>query len=252
MVWYSAERLKILDPSMIQNLQVLKDEQATAIYGSRGANGVVLISTGGAFQTTNPLNALGADYDQNFMQAAGESSSIRNNFSDYAFWQPRLKTDRQGKVSFPVVFPDDVTSWRTFYLVMNDKKQSGQAEGNIKSYKPLMAQLAVPRFLIENDKVQAIGKILNYTPDTMNVTASFELQEKVISEKNLQIARSFTDILKLVAEGEDSLLLKYYIRKEDGYFDGEQRYITQFPAGLEESSGGFHILNGDTFSCPGS
>ena len=34
-----------LNPSDIENIEVLKDASATAIYGSRGANGVVLITT---------------------------------------------------------------------------------------------------------------------------------------------------------------------------------------------------------------
>ncbi|MFB2121573.1 SusC/RagA family TonB-linked outer membrane protein [Parapedobacter sp. 2B3] len=37
--------LDVLNPSDISNIEVLKDADATAIYGSRGANGVVLITT---------------------------------------------------------------------------------------------------------------------------------------------------------------------------------------------------------------
>lgn len=37
--------LNVLDPSIIESIEVLKDADATAIYGSRGANGVVLITT---------------------------------------------------------------------------------------------------------------------------------------------------------------------------------------------------------------
>ncbi|WP_338357329.1 SusC/RagA family TonB-linked outer membrane protein [Yeosuana marina] len=37
--------LNTMDPSNIESIEVLKDADATAIYGSRGANGVVLIST---------------------------------------------------------------------------------------------------------------------------------------------------------------------------------------------------------------
>ena len=37
--------LDFLDPSMIESLEVLKDASATAIYGARGANGVVIITT---------------------------------------------------------------------------------------------------------------------------------------------------------------------------------------------------------------
>jgi TonB-linked SusC/RagA family outer membrane protein len=35
----------VIDPSNIQSIEVLKDADATAIYGSRGANGVILITT---------------------------------------------------------------------------------------------------------------------------------------------------------------------------------------------------------------
>ncbi len=37
--------LSLLNPSNIENIQVLKDASSTAIYGSRGANGVVIITT---------------------------------------------------------------------------------------------------------------------------------------------------------------------------------------------------------------
>ncbi|MFX5046168.1 TonB-dependent receptor plug domain-containing protein, partial [Acinetobacter baumannii] len=34
-----------IDPAIIESIDVLKDADATAIYGSRGANGVILITT---------------------------------------------------------------------------------------------------------------------------------------------------------------------------------------------------------------
>ncbi|SFU39045.1 TonB-linked outer membrane protein, SusC/RagA family [Pustulibacterium marinum] len=37
--------LEMLNPSDIESIEILKDASATAIYGSRGANGVVLVST---------------------------------------------------------------------------------------------------------------------------------------------------------------------------------------------------------------
>ena len=37
--------LSTINPSDIESIEILKDASATAIYGSRGANGVVLITT---------------------------------------------------------------------------------------------------------------------------------------------------------------------------------------------------------------
>ncbi|WP_395064237.1 SusC/RagA family TonB-linked outer membrane protein [Flavobacterium sp.] len=51
--------LSNINPSDIESIEVLKDADATAIYGSRGANGVVLITTkkGKAGKTTFNVNA---------------------------------------------------------------------------------------------------------------------------------------------------------------------------------------------------
>lgn len=37
--------LSVIDPNSIENVQVLKDASATALYGARGANGVIIITT---------------------------------------------------------------------------------------------------------------------------------------------------------------------------------------------------------------
>lgn len=44
--------LNILNPSDIESINVLKDASATAIYGSRGANGVIMITTKNRSETT--------------------------------------------------------------------------------------------------------------------------------------------------------------------------------------------------------
>ena len=42
---FDAGELRNINPSVIESITVLKDAGATAIYGSRGANGVILIQT---------------------------------------------------------------------------------------------------------------------------------------------------------------------------------------------------------------
>jgi hypothetical protein len=186
----------------------------------------------------------GAVYDDDFYQAASGSSSIRHNFSDYAFWEPALTTDKDGKVGFDVTFPDDVTRWETFYLAMNDKQQCGQTRSRVNSYKPLMAQLSVPRFLVSTDTAYAIGKVLNYTPDTAEVTTSFEIN----GETRVSLSRKCPDVLldTLLITALDSVTVTYSLEKPDGYFDGETRDIPVFPIGFEESIGNFYVLDHDT------
>lgn len=240
--------LKDLDPAMISNMQVLKDENATSIYGSRAANGVVIISTAGMNLRNSRLRSVfkGAIYDSTFMQQVASSGSLRSNFSDCGYWKPDIVTDRNGKASFEVKFPDDVTKWSTYVLAMNGKKQSGSANGTIKSYKPLMAQLYTPRFLIEGDSTNLIGKILNYTPDSVTVDVSTEINGQLHGTKKADVKNSLIDSIPLHPSDTDTMKIKYYFKRTDGYFDGEERKIPVFRKGLDMTSGKFFILSGDT------
>lgn len=234
-----------LNALAFESVEVLKDAAATAIYGARGINGVIMITTkGNALKTALAKNNKGANFDQTFMDAASKANSLRKNFSDYAFWQPKLVTDKNGKAVFEVTFPDDVTNWQTYVLAMNGRKQSGQTNGSIKSYKPLMAQLAVPNFLLSTDTCKVIGKTVNYLPDSAKVTTTFQINKNTFQENSRFCTNALIDTFTLVAP-TDSLKLRYTLKKEDGYFDGEERKIPVFPVGLEETKGSFYVLENE-------
>jgi TonB-linked SusC/RagA family outer membrane protein len=52
----SVDALSTIDPGDIESIEVLKDASATAIYGSRGANGVVIITTKRGKKGANTVN----------------------------------------------------------------------------------------------------------------------------------------------------------------------------------------------------
>ena len=242
---YTGDIMK-LDQRLMQSAKVLKGSEATAIYGSRAANGVVIIdSENNAFKNTLSAAEKGADYDDDFLQEASKASAIRNNFSDYAFWQPKLRTDKNGKASFEVIFPDDVTGWKTYFAAMNGKKQSGQTQAFIKSYKPLMARLSVPRFMVRGDTAYAVGKSLNYTPDSVSIKTKLQINGKEQFYRTAYCSDALVDTVAITADS-DSLNLKYFLETDEGYFDGEQREIPIFPIGLHETVGRFYALDKDS------
>jgi TonB-dependent starch-binding outer membrane protein SusC len=62
--------LSFINPNDIENISVLKDASAAAIYGSRGANGVILITTkkgsagqGIQFQASSSVSSVAKEYD---------------------------------------------------------------------------------------------------------------------------------------------------------------------------------------------
>jgi len=238
--------LSELDPSLVRQMQVLKGSEAAAIYGAAGANGVLIINSGDhSFETlgSEPDQAPGEDL---FFPEGMPGSDIRENFSDEAFWEPELRTDENGRAIFKVKFPDDITLWSTHYLVMNRKRQAGKTAGQIMSYKPLMARLSMPRFLVEGDSVNMIGKVQNYTPVPQNLQATFKIDGKVVFDTARNCDQALIDTLPVTVSGSDSIELSYIIETPIGYRDGEKRMLQVFPAGLEETEGTFHVLENDT------
>lgn len=246
-----------IDRNRITSMVVLKSEEAVAIYGARAANGVILISTQAGMTKSRLLQTKLPDTPQ--LLLTGEStpgSSLRKNFRDYAFWQPKLYTDNNGEASFNVTFPDDITGWNIYVLGMASKKRTGQTVSKIQSYKPLAAQLALPNFLVQGDSAWAIGKITNYGGDSLKIKRSIEVANKIIRQSDLAIKNTTIDTISLTsATTVDSLSVKYSLAYKK-YEDGELRKIPVLPIGSLEASGFFAPLTRDTtltytFDSPG-
>jgi len=230
-----------IDPQLIASAQVLKGETAIALYGSRGANGVVIITT-----KQNSIAAKAKTTAFPDIASADAAGSIRSRFSDYAFWQPKLRTDKKGEVTFNATFPDDITNWRTFVVAVGNQKKTGLAEGSIKAFKTVAGTLAVPRFLVQGDTAQVVGKALNYTSDTLDLQTTFIVNEKIVSRNRQKVADVLVDSVMVTASQPDSLKIKYLLQKTDGYTDGELRPIPVFPVGITETKGQFLNLEKDT------
>ncbi|MES2418321.1 MAG: SusC/RagA family TonB-linked outer membrane protein [Bacteroidota bacterium] len=76
-IYMGANPLSTINPDDIQNIEVLKDADATAIYGARGANGVILITT-----------------KQNKTGKSNVSASIIRGFSEVAHKIDMLNTEQ--------------------------------------------------------------------------------------------------------------------------------------------------------------
>jgi TonB-dependent SusC/RagA subfamily outer membrane receptor len=224
-----------INPATIKSVKVLKDAEATALYGAAGSAGVIIITTGNA--------AASADAATPDQPAPG--NTLRKNFRDDAFWQPRLRTDASGKTSFDVTFPDDITNWRTFIIAMTGHKQSGIAETKIRSFKALSANLGLPNFAVEGDTINVIGKMLNYMPDSITVTRTFTVNDSIYKSGPKSFKNAGIDTMPVYIRLADSVAFKYTALK-DGYFDGEERKIPVIEQGTTETAGFFAALYKDT------
>ncbi len=230
-------RLEDLDPETLASMNILKGNAAAAIYGAAAAGGAILVTTKKNNQATSAENETSGP-------TAG--NTLRRRFRDDAYWQPALRTDANGRTSFEVTFPDDITNWQSFFIAMTDKRQSGTLEASIKAFKQLSANIAVPQFAITGDSINIIGKTLYYAPDSVRITRAFSVDDTPIKKNSLLVRTAIIDTFAVKATHRDSLKLKYTIQKADGYFDGEERSIPIYRPGLLATNGYFAALNKDT------
>ncbi len=233
-----------LPPSSITAIEILKSEAAVSIYGSRGANGVILVSTRPGMSVKMLMQNKLPEPSLLLSEGNPPGTAIRKSFRDYAFWKPRLVTDKNGKAIFSAVFPDDITGWNVHAISTTARKQGGTSSSIVQSYKPLLAQIIGPQFLIEGDSATATGKITNYVSDSLSLIRSITIGTKT-QNNSIQLKNSYIDTLRLVPTSRDSLQVKYTVNY-GGYEDGEIRTYPVLRKGSQEAEGWFWALRGDT------
>ncbi len=109
--------LNDINPADIQSLSVLKDASSTALYGSRAANGVIIITTKQG-KTSKPSITFKAD--AGFARLATNldlmnSREFARYWNDYAYFAPQYSIDDNTPLSkYPYPDPyslDDGTNW---------------------------------------------------------------------------------------------------------------------------------------------
>ncbi|MEG1586342.1 MAG: TonB-dependent receptor, partial [Bacteroidales bacterium] len=87
---YPTELGNDINPGDIESMEVLKDAAATAIYGARGANGVILITTKHGRE-----DKFSIDYSYNLTSKTLDNPFKLMNAKEYIRWQYDFATDRQ-------------------------------------------------------------------------------------------------------------------------------------------------------------
>lgn len=100
-----ASPLNSINPADIESIEILKDADATAIYGSRGANGVILI-------TTKKSKTGKTGLDVNIYHGIGKVSRRSDLLNTREYLDMRYKA-----------FANDNVDWRASNVIANDLKR---------------------------------------------------------------------------------------------------------------------------------
>src|SRR5262249_35170310 len=99
---------------------------------------------------------------------------VRTDFRSTVFWQPDVLTDRDGKATVKVKYPDSLTSWKATARVASQSNQFGTAEAITRTRQPLIVRLQAPRFFLVGDSVTISAVLNNNTDHAMEVRVGLD------------------------------------------------------------------------------
>ncbi|ALI97834.1 SusC/RagA family TonB-linked outer membrane protein [Rufibacter tibetensis] len=208
--------LNSINPSDIESMEILKDASATAIYGSRGANGVVIITTkkgkqgsmsttydtyAGVSKVAKTLDVLSADEYRQFMK----DNNI-TNFTDKG-----ASTDWQDQI------------FRTAYSQNHNLAVSGGTENT--SYRASVGYISQQGIIISSGIDNYTGRVnINHKALDKKLSIDLNLGGAVVEEDNAPISSALG--------GEGGNILKDALRFNPTYpvYDEKGNYsqINQF------------------------
>ncbi|EDP97744.1 alpha-2-macroglobulin family protein [Kordia algicida OT-1] len=175
----SQNAFRSMNSDNITSLSVLKDAAATAIYGSRGAGGVVIITTK---YGTRKENINGMEVTVGLTEEDINTVETRKNLKETAFFYPHLRTDAEGNVAVEFEVPESLTRWKFQLLAHQKNGMYGIIEKNAVTQKELMVVPNMPRFLREKDTIVISTKVVNLQQKSVKGIASLRLYDAYTME----------------------------------------------------------------------
>ena len=168
--------LNVINPNDIESISILKDASATAIYGSRAANGVVLISTkkGRTGEFKFNFNSRTSFYTPTSFVNVLSSNEMRSvvNATGNLEWIGRL-----GEAN---------TDWqREIYNNARAQDYNFSASGSLFK-QPLRVSLGLTEQegILKNDVFERTTAALNYSPSLLNSSLRLSLNARLMKTEN--------------------------------------------------------------------
>ena len=216
----------------IASISILKDASATAIYGAKASNGVVIISTKGT-PITNALQEI----EKQMTASPSTPLPVRENMVETAFFYPSLLSSNDGQMKLQFTLPESVTTWRFLGLAHDQDMNMGTMDCTVIAQKEVMVQPNVSRFVRKGDHATIVARISNITETPRQGVAEMILTDAetgkvVYSEKqNFNVDGNATTSVPFNFKPDDNsdMLICRTIVSGDNFSDGEQRYLPVLP-----------------------
>lgn len=232
---YSGD-ISALDPSMIASTTILKDESATALYGARGANGVVVITTkDGSF--SGNIDAMDDD------ASIDQSAWLRKDFREVAMWSPKGRTNRRGEMTMRVSLPEQLSTWHLHMLVYDKKLRQATLDQLMRVEQPISMQPLWPRMVRIGDEAILMAAARNRGTDSLQMVSRVEVR----SADSASVLFSKQEVVMLPAGESKRLFMPMTVGAGWGDSvrmtwslsnatrgDGEQVWVAVMPADVQQ------------------
>lgn len=208
--------LSNIHPSQINEISVLKDVSATAIYGCRASNGVVLVTTkyGKSYGNWNKKKLNNTKFNNYAVQSFNDyrrsdtyiskqfyipqytSKAVveeRTDFRQTIYWNPVVQTDENGKATFEFYNSDAITSFKIMAEGIGYNGLVGKQDKTYATKKLLNVDFKAPNYMALNDKVILPVSITNESANDHKVQLEVKLP------KHLKLHQDFKSQVKIKA-----------------------------------------------------
>ena len=105
-----------------------------------------------------------------------DAAQVRKTFKDTAYWNANVVTGEDGKATFKVKLPDNLTTWRLTLRAATTDTLVGTGTHAIRTAKDLMASVALPRFARRGDRFELVTMVHNRTETLSGVKVSLAVE----------------------------------------------------------------------------
>lgn len=111
---------------------------------------------------------------------------VRTNFADTAFWDPVVRTDKNGKAQVEVKLPDNLTTWRIQARAITADTLVGRAEVDILSTLDVLVRPVLPRFFVVGDQARISTIVHNNTTQTLSTDVGLRVAGLALEGEDIQ------------------------------------------------------------------
>ncbi|NOS92261.1 MAG: TonB-dependent receptor plug domain-containing protein [Cyclobacteriaceae bacterium] len=200
-------RIGLINPNDVQTIEIVKSAEAAALYGSRGSNGVILITTKSNqynyhfnykprhttyhHQLVSPRK-FSSTREFYVPAPAKKKDQNRTDFRTTAYWNHSIVTNEKGEAEVSFTTTDAVTAFRIVAEGFSKTGQLGRKEEVLFTQLPVSLDVKFPTTLGYEDELRLPIRITNATSTaltgTLNIVLPAELSTRESVNQTIRLA----------------------------------------------------------------